>query len=61
MVVLVVARLVVLGVDCEAPTFCSGAGAGRVKQFILNAAFLHPRLILYTEKTNKLSISYTHK
>ena len=59
-VVLVVARLVVLGADCEPPTLCSGAGTGRAKQFILNAAFLHPRLILYTEKTNKLSISYIH-
>jgi hypothetical protein len=40
------ARLVDLCADCEGPAKCLGPSAGLAKQFNLNAAFLHPRLIL---------------
>jgi hypothetical protein len=35
--------------DCEGPPTCLGPGAGPAKQFNLNTAFLHPRLILCKE------------
>jgi hypothetical protein len=40
------ARLVHLCAECEGPTTCSGPSADLAKQFNLNAAFLHPHLIL---------------